>query len=1531
METHIQGYQLSSQQSQFWAQQEAKHGLWSQCAVTLQGPLNQSVLPVSIHDVVSRHDVLRTTLQVPIGMKSPLQVVLETYEPVIDVHDLRHLTVTQQQDWITDRFERARTAPDPVTHELLLKFWLVQVGEQQHILMTHLSALYADQWTLHTLIKEIADCYTARVHHDMRDDELLQYVQYSEWQREMASEEAAVAGADYWRTRGITSQSQLQLPFTDRALPPHRATLEVVTVVEADAHVPIFAEQTKTSVEAVCFACWQVLLWIRTQQPTLTTHVLVDGRQDEELLEALGLFATSLPVPGQFEPHMRFDELLEQTHHMLQEVREWQEYVHLADRDLTGNDPYHDQILFSLLPERLTYDAGGITWQMTQQFAYTHACLMLMACCPTKHGLEIALFYDAQRIPPSEIYCLVEQFQTLLTRVLSTPTTAIQALSIISENERQRLLTDWNDTAVTYPDATCVHELFTAQAQRTPAAQAVVYHDQSLTYADLDAQSNQLARHLQDMGVGASVRVGLLLERSPDMVVAILGVLKAGGVYVPIDPTFPRERINYVLADIASPVVITQEHLKTRIADCGAQYVTIDSHHSIMAQQPTTPVETAVTTNHLAYIIYTSGSTGKPKGAMITHKGVVNYLSWCVTNYAVADGHGAPIHSPLTFDLTVTSLFAPLLAGRTLTLLSETPGGAALTTALSDSHTYSLVKLTPAHLDLLSQTLAPDAADSARVYVIGGEALRYASLSFWQTHAPSVRLVNEYGPTETVVGCCTYDAVGEQITTGQVPIGRPIANTQLYILDAQMDLVPVGCIGELFIGGDGLAQGYLNQPAQTATAFVPHPFSTVDGARLYQTGDLVRYRADGILEFHGRRDHQVKIRGYRIELGEIESTLSQHPAVRDVVVIDREDVSGDRHLVAYIVPHHEQHHMAEIRSFLQTQLPEYMIPASFVELDALPLTPNGKVDRPALPEPPQDRSALDDQWAMPRTPIETAITAIWQQVLKRDQVSIYADFLDLGGHSLLATQVIAHISDTMGVTLPVRAFFDNATVAGLATLIEQAQRESHGLSVAPIEPVARNQTLPASFAQQRLWFLEQFETGTTAYHQLAALRIVGDLDVQVLQHSFQDLLQRHEILRTTFVSQNNQVVQVIAPEQTLSFGIIDIRDHSTEVREEQIQQHITYAMKTPFDLAQGPLFRTILLHVADQSYVLLVSIHHIISDEWSVRILMRDFQALYESRVTGQPHGLPDLPVQYADFSIWQRKQLTGQALDAQLDYWRQQLGDQPPSLQLPTRKTTEMSVSNRAATHHLALSDKLGEHLRIVSHQEKVTLFMIFLAGFQIVLHYYADQEEILIGTPIANRSRAEVAQLIGPLINTLVLRGNLAHNPTFRSLLAQARTTALGAYAHQDIPYEKLVDELQADSARGTSFFRVWLVFEQDMLPEMTLPGLTIQPLEVESGEARHDIRLFLRHTVDGIATEWEYRADLFHQSTIQSMAYLFAITLETVSAQPDQELRSILATLAAAEQQQHLEQAQNLAATSRQMLRRRRQSTANEQKET
>ncbi|MEM8530665.1 MAG: amino acid adenylation domain-containing protein [Chloroflexota bacterium] len=1528
METHIQGYQLSLQQSQFWAQQAVAHGLWAQCTVALHGPLNHTLLQASIHDVVHRHDMLRTTLQLPIGMKSPLQVVVETYEPVLDVHDLRHLTCNQQQDWIIDRLGQART--DPIIHEPLLKFWLVQVNEQQHTLMTHLSALYADQWTLHTLIKEIANCYTARVNHDVRDDELLQYVQYSEWQREMASEEEAVAGTDYWRTRGITARSQLKLPFADRSLPPHQATWDVVTAVEAHAHIQLFAEQAKISVEAVCFACWQVLLWIRTQQPTMTTHVLVDGRQDEELLEALGLFATSLPVLGQFEPHMRFDELLEQTQHLLQQIREWQEYVYFADLDLTGNDTYQDQILFSLLPERLTYNAGGIEWQMTQQFVYTHACLMHMACCPTKQGLEIALFYDAQRIPQSEICSLVEQFQTLLTQVLSTPTTAIQALSIISEHERQRLLTDWNDTAVTYPDTSCVHELFTAQAQRTPAAQAVVYHHQSLTYAELDAQSNQLARHLQSMGVRASMHVGLLLERSPDMVVAILGVLKAGGVYVPIEPTFPRERINYVLSDTASSIVITQEHLKARIADCGVQCVTIESNHSIIAQQPTTPVETAVTTKHLAYIIYTSGSTGKPKGAMITHKGLVNYLSWCIANYEVADGHGAPVHSPLTFDLTITSLFAPLLAGRTLTLLPETQGGAALTTTLTDSHNYSLVKLTPAHLDLLSQTLAPDAADSARVYVIGGEALRYASLSFWQTHAPSVRLINEYGPTETVVGCCTYDAVGEQITAGQVPIGRPIANTQLYVLDGQMDLVPIGCIGELFIGGDGLAQGYLNQPDQTATAFVPHPFSTIDGARLYKTGDLVRYRADGILEFHGRRDHQVKIRGYRIELGEIESTLGQHPAVRDVVVIDREDVPGDRRLVAYIVPHHEQHHIAEIRSFLQTQLPEYMIPASFVELDTLPLTPNGKVDRHALPES-QDRSALDDQWAMPRTPIETAITAIWQQVLKRDQVSIYADFLDLGGHSLLATQVIAQISDTMGVALPVRAFFDNATVAGLATLVEQAQRESHGLSVAPIEPVARNQTLPASFAQQRLWFLEQFETGTTAYHQLAALRIVGDLDVQVLQHSFQDLLQRHEILRTTFVSQNNQVVQVIAPEQTLSFGIIDIRDHSTEVREEQIQQHITHAMKTPFDLAQGPLFRTILLHVADQSYVLLVSIHHIISDEWSVRILMRDFQALYESRVTGQPHGLPDLPVQYADFSVWQRKQLTGQALDAQLDYWRQQLGDQPPSLQLPTRKTIEMSVSNRAALHHLALSDKLGEQLRTLGHQEKVTLFMIFLAGFQIVLHYYARQEEILIGTPIANRSRAEVAQLIGPLINTLVLRGNLAHNPTFRSLLAQARTTALGAYAHQDIPYEKLVDELQADSARGTSFFRVWLVFEQDMLPEMTLPGLTIQPLEVESGEARHDIRLFLRHTVDGIATEWEYRADLFHQSTIQSMAYLFAITLETVSAQPDQELCSILDTLAAAEQQQHLEQAQNLAATSRQMLRRRRQSTANEQKET
>ncbi|HEU4629064.1 MAG TPA: amino acid adenylation domain-containing protein, partial [Gemmatimonadaceae bacterium] len=674
----------------------------------------------------------------------------------------------------------------------------------------------------------------------------------------------------------------------------------------------------------------------------------------------------------------------------------------------------------------------------------------------TADGASGIVEYDAQLFDASTIDRLIAHYQTLLQHVSSEPDRPLAQHRILGRSELDRLLVTWNATDTTRPPEGCVHELFAAQAARTPDVVAVVQGDRRLSYGELDRRANQLAHHLGRLGVGRGALVALWMERSPELVVALLGVLKAGAAYVPLDRTSPPARVRFMLADTQARVILTQASLAASLPEHRAAVLALDRDWPAIAAEPDHAPVSAATCDDAAYVIYTSGSTGTPKGVVVPHRGLVNYLTWCVAAYDVAAGRGAPVHSPISFDLTITSLFAPLLVGRTTELADERDDVEALAQLLRRQGGFSLVKITPAHLDLLARQLLPaEAADRARVLVIGGEALLREHVTFWQANAPDTRLVNEYGPTETVVGCCVHEVPPDGPATRAVPIGRPIANTRLYVLDRRMQPVPIGVHGELYVGGAGVAHGYLNQPGLTAERFVPDPFATRPGARLYRTGDLARYLADGTLEYLGRVDDQIKIRGHRIELGEIEAALGQHPAVREAAVLVREDPVRGRELVAYVDADGEPAPTAqELRTFLASVVPGYMIPSAWVYPPSWPLTANGKVDRHALAAlDAATSSAPTDVFVEPRTETERLLAGIWREVLGVTRVGVHDDFFALGGHSLLATQLVARIQHALGVELPVRSVFEAPTIDVLARAVEA--RASMAEAEPTLEPILR--------------------------------------------------------------------------------------------------------------------------------------------------------------------------------------------------------------------------------------------------------------------------------------------------------------------------------------------------------------------------------------------------------------------------------------------------------------------------------------------
>jgi amino acid adenylation domain-containing protein len=1069
MQNQVSGFPLSLQQRQLWRLRNESTAFRAQCVVLLKGNLNKKILAETVKEVVKRHEILRTSFRQIPGLKHPLQIITDDRSIKLEEIDLTSLVSHEQQPAVEEAIRQQRNFPFDYERCSLLHLSLLALAPDEHMLVLTLPAFCADAQTLDNLVSDISRLYDDFAQHRKSSlDEPMQFIQFSEWQSALLRDEEAAPGKEYWRKLLTAANHNGALPYENnfagaRSFDP--AQLELSFDSDVVAKMDATAQRYDVCTEDLLLACWHMLLWRLTGHAGVLVNCVFDGRKYEELRSAAGLFARSAPIHCSFDEENRFSQVISKIGEARREAEGWQEYFTPEQETEVDSDNEPESFYsygFEYHAWPAPHAAAGVTFSIHTQYVCFDRFKIKLTCTRRGNSLTAEFFYDRNLFSPADIERLDEQLKTLLKSSSEKPEVAIGELEVVGNLERQLLLVEWNETDAAYPRTACVHELFEDQATRQPDNIAVEFEDARLTYRELNGRANQVANYLRRLGVTADVRVGILMERSIEMIVGLWAILKAGGAYVPLDPNSPEARLTFMLEDAGAPVILTQEKLSRRLSGSRVTMICLDSDwQRIATESALNPVNETIAEN-LAYVIYTSGSTGRPKGVMISHQGLVNYLSWCTREYAVTEGKGTLVHSPLGFDLTVTSLLSPLLAGQRVILLAEQPEIESLRKTLRAGADFSLVKITPAHLEILSHTTRADEVQGwARALIIGGDALFGENLSFWRNHAPATRLINEYGPTETVVGCCVFDSPQGEIPSGAVPIGKPIANTQLYVLDERQQLVPVGLPGELYIGGDGLARGYLNHPELTAQNFVPHPFSTKAGARLYRTGDIARYLPDGNLEYVGRADYQVKIRGFRIELGEIEVAIAQHPLIREAVVIAREDQPGNKRLVAYCVPHAQNassqtqngHHLSpdSLRDYLQKEIPDYMVPLEFVMLETLPLTANGKVDRRALPSLNGNGSDRAETFIAPRDVLELRLAQIWEEILGRRSIGVRDDFFKLGGHSILAARLMARIQQLLHIDLPLATLFKRATIEYLASLLRREQTASTFSSLVEIQ------------------------------------------------------------------------------------------------------------------------------------------------------------------------------------------------------------------------------------------------------------------------------------------------------------------------------------------------------------------------------------------------------------------------------------------------------------------------------------------------
>jgi amino acid adenylation domain-containing protein len=1468
-------------------------------AIRMSGNLNIPALTRALNEIVARHDVLRTTFRAADGI--PSQVVAPALELLLPLIDVSTEAKAEREARAVVLLQEEALTPFDLSVGPLVRAALIRLEESEHIILLSLHHIVADGWSMAILVKEVAALYSAYVKDLPSPLEVLpiQYADFSLWQRQWLSGEVLDKQTRYWADQLTGAPGLLTLPL-DRPRPPvqtHRGAILFCEISEATtAGLHALCIKTGATLFMALTAAFSLLLSRYSGDDDILIGTPIANRNRVETEPLIGFFVNTLVLRTRIHADMTFVDLVQQVRatalaaYANQDVPFEQLIEVLKPERQSSYSPLF-QVMLSLqntLPAR--FELPGLTLEPVATENVTAKFDLSLNVVETDGGLRAAFEYNTDLFDAPTIKRMAMYLDALLEAAAHNSERDLAELSMLDEQERAQL-SQWNETETIYPQDRLTAQLFEDQCKRTPDKVAIIAGEQQLQYAELNARANQLAHWLRLRGVGPDVVVGICTEPGLDMIVGLLGILKAGAAYLPLAPDAPTERQGWMFADANPALLLTQQHLLARgvTGGSGTAVLCLDSEWTQLdGMSRSNPVSVARPDN-LAYIIYTSGSTGKPKGVLMTQGNLVHFLSAHLREAALVDSDRVLQFASLNFDVSVEEIFSPLLAGAAVVMrAAEFIGVGADFSDFITHHGITILDLPTAlwhrwSEELVSQGRAVPA--SVRLLIVGGEKARKESYLAWckLSGHDKVRWMNAYGPTEATVSCTTFTPdPGWADRYAEIPIGKPIANMRMHVLDAGLSPVPIGVPGELCIAGDGLSRGYLNRPELTAEKFVPDPFSSELGARMYRSGDLVRYLADGNIEYLGRIDTQVKLRGFRIEPGEIEAVLSTLEGVREAVVLVREYIPGDRRLVAYVAAEEvlDRWDADSLRAALLKSLPTYMVPAHFLMLNSLPLTPNGKIDRNVLPAPDVVRS--DDDYVAPRTSVEATLASIWAEVLGLDRVSTSDNFFKLGGHSLLATQAISKIRSTMRIELPLRTLFEQPTLSGLAQHI--AGLDASAVGMPPLARAKRDGPLPLSFAQQRLWFLDQLESGSGKYTIPASVRLTGKLNVVILKATLNEIVRRHQVLRTHFAQVDGVPVQIIASHLDLALPLIDLAHLSAPEREARARCLAEDEAQAPFDLKTGPLIRASLIRMDQDEHIVLITVHHIVFDGWSTGVLIREVAALYAAYVQGLGSPLPELQVQYADFALWQRHWLSGDILQGQLQYWTEQLAGSPAMLTLPLDRPRPSVQTHRGALLTFVIPEHTTVAVRAFGTQANTTLFMTLAAVFNILLARYSGQDDISIGTPIANRNHAGVEPLIGFFVNTLVLRTRIRDTASFADLVQDLRACALGAYANQDLPFEQLVEALKPErEVSHTPLFQVLLVLQNTPPGKLELPGLLLEPLDTGNAWIKFDLKLNIAEDGGRLVAGFEYNTDLFDRDTIARMAGHFTRLLEGALANP------------------------------------------------
>ncbi|HEX5760993.1 MAG TPA: amino acid adenylation domain-containing protein, partial [Thermoanaerobaculia bacterium] len=1500
---------LSFQQERLWVLDQLQPGLPTYnipVALRLRGALDVAALRAAVLEIVRRHAVLRATFLERDG--SPYQVVASPCPasaaslgsvPCLAVVDLSRLQTSPREDEARRLVSAGARRPFDLARGPLLRAELLRLDETEHIFALTIHHIVCDGWSVTILLRELLTVY--RAFSGGRPSPLpelpIQYPDYAAWQRRWLTGGVLEGQVAHWRERLAGAPTALELP-TDRPRPAvqgyrgaHVASQLPPELVETLAAL---AASEGATLFMVLLAGLDVLLYRHSGQHDLLVGSPIANRTRLATEGLIGFFVNTVVFRANLSGDPPVRELLGRVRDTALAAYAHQDlpFEKLVEalqpvRDLGLSPLFQAMFQFQNLSRELPR-VGELRLSAFGAHSGTAKFDLTLTATETAGGLRLFLEYDRDLFDVTTMERLLGHCRTVLAAVATDASRPLSQLPWLTAPERHQLVAEWNEKARDEVGATSVPELIAAQARRQPEVVAVACGDERLSYAELQRRAAALAGRLQQLGAGPEALVGIALERTPSMVAAVLGVLRSGAAYVPLDPEHPRERLGLILETARPLALVTQQDLLGALPAHAAEVVLVDGEEGVFAGELDEPAgaagETVVSPEQSAYVLFTSGSTGRPKGVQVPHGALLNFLLSMQQDPGFAAGEALLAVTTLSFDIAGLELLLPLIAGGRVELATrhDASDGERLQRRLAESGA-TVLQATPATWRLLLEADWP--GDRRLVALCGGEALPgdLAAQLIGRVGA----LWNMYGPTETTIWSAARRVRAEEVGEATVPVGGAIANTRLYVVDGGVEPVAVGVAGELAIGGAGLARGYLGAPELTAERFVPDPDAGEPGARMYRTGDLVRWRSDGRIDFLGRMDFQVKVRGFRIELGEIEAALSRHPAVAQAVVMARgggaaearEDETRER-LVAYVVPRREPARAGgladELRGWLTGKLPDYMVPSAFVVLEKLPLNPSGKVDRKALPEPARVEVAAG--YVAPRGLIEERVAEIWSELLRVERVGAHDSFFTLGGHSLLAARLVSRLRGAFAVEVPLRRIFEAPTLAALATELA-ALRKKRAPAAPSIQRVPRDRPLPASFAQERLWFLDRLEPGSAAYTIAAAWSLRGPLMVPALGAAFAEVVRRHESLRTVFAPATDAgAVQRVLPFAPSPLPLVDLQGLPPEARTVAARALAVRHARRPFDLAQGPLFRVALLRLQAEEHLLLFAVHHIVSDGWSQGILVTELLELYAAVTAGRPSPLPPLPIQYADYAAWQRVRLQGQVLEAQLAFWREALAGAPAVLELPTDRPRPAVQTFRGGRRLLVLPPPLLSRLRALSRDRGATLFMILLATLQALLARWSGAEDLTVGTPIAGRDRPETEGLIGLFVNTLVLRGELSGDPPFAELLARVRERALAAYAHQDLPFEKLVEALNPERALShTPLFQVLFVLQNAPRQAAPLPGLRFGRLDVEDGVAKFDLTLAASETSAGLALSLEFNRDLFDSTTagrfVRHLGALFA----------------------------------------------------------